>query len=253
MSGNSFMLTAQNIAVGYNGTPLCERLDFSLTAGQVCAVIGHNGAGKSTLVRTLLGIQAPLSGTITWADNSKKNIAYLGQSANIDTHFPMRVKDAVTMGVWPQLGFWQGLSRSMTERVDAALMRTGLTHMADRPLFECSAGQLQRCFFARAIVQDSNVIILDEPFTAIDQTTESQLIEIITQWRAEGRTLIIVLHDLSSVMGLADHCLLLGDGRGLFGKTSDVVTHQNLIEYQYLTMTQAEWISRLTSAGGQNA
>ena len=252
MGGNQFMLTAQNIVLGYNGTPLCEPLDFTLAAGQVCAVIGHNGAGKSTLVRTLLGIQTPLSGTMIWAKNSNKNIAYLGQSANIDTHFPMRVKDAVTMGLWSQLGFWQGISKSMTERVEIALMRTGLIHMAERPLFECSAGQLQRCFFARAIVQDSPIIILDEPFTAIDQTTESQLLEIMTQWRAEGRTLIIVLHDLSSVMGLTDHCLLLGNGRGLFGKTNDVVTHENLVAYHYLTATQAEWIARLTAAGGQD-
>ena len=244
------MLTAQNIVFGYNGTPLCEPLDFTLAAGQVCAVIGHNGAGKSTLVRTLLGIQAPLSGAISWANNNKKHIAYLGQSANIDTHFPMRVKDAVTMGIWPQLGFWQGISKSMNERVETALMRTGLTDMAERPLFECSAGQLQRCFFARAIVQDAPVIILDEPFTAIDQSTESQLSDIITQWRSEGRTLIIVLHDLSSVMGLADHCLLLGDRRSLFGETHNVVTNENLVAYHYLTATQAEWISRLTSAGG---
>jgi len=247
------MLTAHNIVLGYNGTALCDPLDFHLGAGQICAVIGHNGAGKSTLVRTLLGIQSPLSGSVQWAGASKKNIAYLGQSATIDNHFPMRVKDAVTMGVWPQLGFWQGINNAMAERVENALLRTGLTHMADRPLFECSSGQLQRCFFARAIVQDAPTIILDEPFTAIDQTTESQLIDIIQQWRDEGRTLIIVLHDLSSVMGLADYCLLLGDGRGLFGKTDDVVTNENLISHHYLTHTQAQWISRLTDAGGRDA
>ena len=244
------MLTAQNIVLGYNGTALCEPLDFHLEAGQICAVMGHNGAGKSTLVRTLLGIQPPLSGTVTWHGSSQKNIAYLGQSAMIDNHFPMRVKDAVTMGVWPQLGFWQAIDKSMAERVEKALARTGLSHMADRPLFECSSGQLQRCFFARAIVQDAPIIILDEPFTAIDQTTESQLIDIITQWRQERRTLIIVLHDLSSVMGLADYCLLLGDGRGLFGKTDNVVTSENLISHHYLTSTQASWISRLTQKGG---
>ena len=243
------MLTAQNIVLGYNGTALCEPLDFHLEAGQICAVMGHNGAGKSTLVRTLLGIQPPLSGTVTWHGSLQKNIAYLGQSAMIDNHFPMRVKDAVTMGVWPQLGFWQAIDKSMADRVESALARTGLSHMADRPLFECSSGQLQRCFFARAIVQDAPIIILDEPFTAIDQTTESQLIDIITQWRQERRTLIIVLHDLSSVMGLADYCLLLGDGRGLFGKTDNVVTSENLISHHYLTSTQASWISRLTKKG----
>ena len=247
------MLTAQNIVLGYGSTTLCAQLNFTITTNQICAVIGHNGAGKSTLVRTLLGIQAPLSGSVIWSHNSPKNIAYLGQSAQLDNHFPMRVKDAVAMGAWPRLGFWQNMSAAIADRVEDALSRTGLSAMADRPLFECSAGQLQRCFFARAIVQDAPIIILDEPFTAIDQSTEEQLVDIIRQWRDEGRCVIIVLHDLSSVMGLADHCLLLGDGRALFGKTDEVVTTENLVSHHYLTQSQAQWLSRLTHDGGADA
>ena len=246
------MLTANKLVLGYNKVKLCEALDFHLAAGQVCAVMGHNGAGKSTLVRTLLGIQSPLSGEVSWQGDVRSHIAYLGQSSQLDNHFPMRVKDAVAMGAWPALGFWSGLSHEMSDCIDQALHRTGLSQMADRPLYECSSGQLQRCFFARAIVQDAPVIILDEPFTAIDQTTEAKLIEIMKEWRNEGRTLIIVLHDLSAVMGLSDSCLLLGDGRGLFGKTNDVLTTENLLSHHYLTQTQADWMARLNKAGGSD-
>ena len=245
------MLNVHQIALGYNGTPLIEGCSFALEQGQVCAVIGHNGSGKSTLMRTLLGIQPPLAGRIDWHDPASapkgqpRNIAYLGQSADLDHQFPMRVKDAVAMGAWKGLGFWTGIDQAKADRIDYALTRTGLTEMADLPLYACSAGQLQRCFFARAIVQDAPVILLDEPFSTIDQSTEAKLVEIIREWRAEGRGLIIVLHDLSAVMGLADTCLLLGDGRASFGQADDVITIDNLIAHHYLSETQAEWLTLL--------
>ena len=117
------------------------------------------------------------------------------------------------MGVWKGLGFWTGIDRTTKDRAEYVLARTRLTDMADRPLYECSSGQLQRCFFARAIAQDAPVLLLDEPFSAIDQTTESRLIDIIREWRDEGRAVMIVLHDISSVMALSDCRLLLGAGR----------------------------------------
>ena len=249
------MLNVHQIALGYNGTPLIEGCSFALEQGQVCAVIGHNGSGKSTLMRTLLGIQPPLAGRIDWHDPASapkgqpRNIAYLGQSADLDHQFPMRVKDAVAMGAWKGLGFWTGIDQAKADRIDYALTRTGLAEMADLPLYACSAGQLQRCFFARAIVQDAPVILLDEPFSTIDQSTEAKLVEIIREWRAEGRGLIIVLHDLSAVMGLADTCLLLGDGRASFGQADDVITINNLIAHHYLSETQAEWLTLLQQKG----
>lgn len=250
------MLELHEIALGYQGKTLVDNLSFSLEKGQICAVIGHNGAGKSTLVRTLLGLQPPLSGQINWDDGrphgTKRQLAYLGQSADLDSQFPMRVKDAVAMGAWQGLGFWASLDRTKADRIDYALTRTGLTEMADRPLYECSSGQLQRCFFARAIVQDAPMILLDEPFSAIDQTTETRLIEIIREWRNEGRALLIVLHDLSAVMGISDTCLLLGGGQASYGKTEDIITTENLLTHHYLTETQAEWLSLLRQKGAHD-
>lgn len=244
------MFTAQDLTLGYRDQPLISRLSFSLEAGQVTAVIGHNGAGKSTLVRTVLGLQPPLSGNFDWTGNRPPQIAYIGQTNELDHQFPVRVKDVVAMGVWKSLGFWSRLDGSNAHRISAALERTGLTEMADRPLYECSSGQLQRCFFARAIAQDAPILLLDEPFSAIDQTTESNLIDIIKDWRSEGRAILIIMHDLSSVLDVSDTCLLLGGGRATFGDTKSVITTENLVSFRYMTQTQAEFLSLLRAEGG---
>ncbi|MGC6413010.1 MAG: metal ABC transporter ATP-binding protein [Candidatus Puniceispirillaceae bacterium] len=247
------MIRADNITLGYKGTPLVSGVNFTLERGKVCAVIGHNGSGKSTLVRTLMGLQPPLAGRFHWQTNASCEMAYLGQSADLDNQFPMRVKDAVAMGAWKNLGLRSSINAQKSAKIDQALARTGLTGMANRPLYECSSGQLQRCFFARAIVQDAPLILLDEPFSAIDQQTQSNLVKIVKEWRDEGRALLIVLHDISTVMGLADSCLLLGDGRASFGASQEVLTTDNLLTHHYLTDQQAEWLSLLNSKeGAQN-
>lgn len=246
------MLVLDDVSLGYPEQNIVKHLSFSLEAGQICAVVGHNGAGKSTLIRTLLGLQPPLTGTVKWPGGKPRTIAYLGQSAELDNQFPIRVKDVVSMGIWQGLDFWTGLDKAASDKVTEALARTGLTHMADRPLYECSSGQLQRCFFARAIVQDAPLLLLDEPFSAIDQTTEAGLTEIIREWRTEGRAVIIVIHDLSTAMAVSDSCLLLGGGRACFGKTTDILTTDNLLAYHYLSETQAEFLSLLQNSGGSN-
>lgn len=239
------MLEARNIALGYHGKILVSDISFTLSQGEICAVIGHNGAGKSTLIRTLLGFQNPLSGHLIWQGGRSVEATYLGQLANFDSQFPMRVKDVVAMGTWQELGFWASIDRQKSERIDYALSRTGLKDMANRPLYECSSGQLQRCFFARAIVQDTRLILLDEPFSAIDQTTETKLVEIIKEWKNEGRALMIVLHDLSAVMGISDKCLLLGGGQASYGTTKDMINTQALLSHKYLSPTQAHWLATL--------
>lgn len=243
------MFNASDIMLGYNNKALVENISFSLSAGEICAVIGHNGAGKSTLVRTLLGLQAPLSGSMEWQHGIKNEAAYLGQNLHFDSQFPLRVKDVVAMGSWKDLGFWASIDNEKADRIDHALNRTGLMPIADRPLYECSSGQLQRCFFARAIVQNSPLILLDEPFSTIDQTTQAKLVEIIKDWRDEGRALMIVLHDLSAVIGISDTCLLLGNGGALFGPTREIVTTENLMAHHYLSKTQADWLALLQNQG----
>ena len=128
------------------------------------------------------------------------------------------------------------------QAVEEALDQTQLTAIANQPLHECSSGQLQRCLFARAIVQDAPLLLLDEPFTAMDQSTQANLLAIIEQWRQQGKGQIIVLHDLHAVRALSDHVLLIGDGASCFGPTSELLTTENLVRYGYYSATQAAWL-----------
>ena len=240
------LLQCESLTIGYDDLPLVQELNFALGQGEICAVIGHNGAGKSTFVKTLLGLVKPLSGTISWQDGQKETCAYLGQRADFDGQFPIRVRDIVSMGAWHGLGFWGHIDQATQRLIDQALAQTDLTQIADRPLYECSSGQLQRCFFARTIVQDAALILLDEPFTAIDQATEAKLIDIIKGWRDQGRGQILVLHDLSVVKGLCDKVLLLGQGRAIFGTAQDILTPETLLQYAYFSPTQAGWLQALT-------
>ena len=244
------MLNVHQIALGYNGTPLIQDLTFSLNQGEVCAVIGHNGSGKSTLMRTLLGIQPPLAGRIDWhgiaSDIQPKNIAYLGQSADLDHQFPMRVKDAVAMGAW------QGLVTGINQIKPIVLIMLW-RELADgwRPAFIRLFFRPDAApFFCPRYCSGLPVLLLDELFSMIDQTTQSRLVEIIKEWRHEGRGLMIVLYDLSAA-GIADNCLLWGMA-GLFGQAEDIITIDNLIAHHYLSETQAEWLTLLQQKGVQN-
>ena len=236
------IVQCKSIALGYGNAPLIENLSFALKAGEVCGVVGHNGAGKSTFVKTMLGLQSPIKGQFDWENGDPPTLSYLGQRDEFDNQFPIRVYDLVAMGAWHGLGFWSGINEQKAKAIETALHQTNLMHMADRPLYECSAGQLQRCFFARAIVQDAPLILLDEPFTAIDQSTEANLVEIIKSWRDEGRGLVVVLHDLPAIKALCDKVLLIGNGASEFGCPEDVLTTDNLLKHHYLSPTQASWL-----------
>ena len=235
------MLSAYGLSLGYRGTPVVRDVSFGVSPGDVLAVVGHNGAGKSTLIKTLLGTLPPLAGRIDWCGGRPATIAYLGQRTEFDTRFPIRLRDLAEMGAWCNLGFADRVDAAGRARIDAALERTGTAALADMPIHTLSAGQLQRALFARTIVQDAPVILLDEPFTAVDQATEADLLSLIDDWAAEGRATILVLHDLSAVLQHCTAALLLGDGRARFGPPRETLTPANLIEQGYLSASQAAW------------
>ena len=230
------------MTIGYGADVLVQDLHFEVGAGQICAVVGPNGAGKSTFLKTILGLQPALKGEVVWHGDGQPAKAYLGQRDEFDGHFPIRVRDLVTMGAWHGLGFWSHINHAKRQAVEEALDQTQLTAIANQPLHECSSGQLQRCLFARAIVQDAPLLLLDEPFTAMDQSTQANLLGIIEQWRLQGKGQIIVLHDLHAVRALSDHVLLIGDGASYFGPTSELLTTENLVRYGYYSATQAAWL-----------
>ncbi|MEM7225826.1 MAG: metal ABC transporter ATP-binding protein [Pseudomonadota bacterium] len=241
----SVQLSASGLVLGYGDTAIVEDVSFELAQGGVLAVVGHNGSGKSTLIKTLLGTLPPLAGALNWPAGRPQKIAYLGQRTDFDDRFPIRVRDLAAMGAWSSLGFLGRVDDACRTRIGAALERTGIAKIADMPLHKLSAGQLQRALFARTMVQDAELILLDEPFTAVDQTTEAALLTLIDDWAAEGRAVILVVHDLSAVLQHCDSALLLGDGRARFGSPKETLTPGNLVAHGYLSESQAAWIEEM--------
>lgn len=196
------MINLENIALGYEREALTPPLTGCFRKGSLTAVIGANGTGKSTLLKTLAGLQPALSGKMTFTCGKSPQIAYLPQQAELDKQFPIVVQDVVAMGCWPQCGLLAGLSHLSRQRIEQALDTVGMVDMARRPVAELSGGQLQRVLFARVLVQQAQLILLDEPFSGIDSQTVQLLLAVIHQLHTEGRTIIAVLHDMSMV---ADH------------------------------------------------
>jgi len=243
--------SAEGLVLGYRGVPVVRGVSFAVAPGDVLAVVGHNGCGKSTLIKTLLGTLPPIAGTVRWSAGRPKTIAYLGQRTEFDTRFPVRVRDLAEMGIWGRLGFTGRVDAASRARIADALQQTGIAEIADMPIHALSAGQLQRALFARTIVQDADVILLDEPFTAVDQTTEADLLTLIDGWAAEGRVTILVLHDLSAVLQHCSSALLLGRGKALFGPPPETLTPANLIDFGYLSASQAAWQEKMYRGSGR--
>ncbi len=237
------MLHAIDLAVGYRAETVARDLTFDVQPGEILAVIGHNGSGKSTLVKTILGIETPRAGALAWTQGrAPQPIGYLGQLTEFDRRFPMRVCDLVETGGWSKLGFFDAAGTRARVRASEALDRVGLNDIATLPLHKLSAGQLQRALFARTMVQDAQVIILDEPFAAVDQNTEADLMQHVLTWVGEGRSVIMVLHNLSAVLHHCERTLLLGRGSGRFGPSRAVLNAGALVEMGYLAADQARWL-----------
>jgi zinc/manganese transport system ATP-binding protein len=222
------MLRLSNLTVAYDRHPAVHHLDGSFAPGSLTAIVGPNGAGKSTLLKTLVGLKRPASGRIDRGALGARDIAYLPQAAEIDLHFPITVGDVVLMGRWNAFGVFGGASRAARERVSQALGVVGLDGFAERIVGTLSVGQLQRAMFARLMLQDATLILLDEPFSAIDAKTTADLLALVRHWHGEKRTVIAVLHDLPQVRAHFPSTLLLARECLGWGPTPDVLTQANL-------------------------
>ncbi len=238
------VLEIRNLSLGYPELTLFRHLSIDIEAGSSLAVLGANGSGKSTFVKMLLGLVDPLAGRITWPAGRPAEIGYLAQLTEFDHRFPIRVRDLAAMGAWRGYGMWSGLGRAGRDRVAAALDEAGILDLANRSLHTLSGGQLQRALFARVILQDAPLILLDEPFAAVDQRTEAHLLSIIRRWREEGRAVVLVVHDLSSVLDHCSHALLLGNQQASHGPVEDLLTPDRLIAQGYMSQSQAAWMFR---------
>ena len=227
-------LRFENVTLGYDRHPAVHHLSGEVASGALVAVIGPNGAGKSTLFRGIVGILKPLSGVISLGGLRPRDIAYLPQTADIDRSFPISVYDFVGTGLWRRKGIFGGLGKTEQGRITDALMAVGLSGFENRPIGTLSGGQMQRMLFARVLLQDARIIVLDEPFNAIDAKTSADLVALVRHWHDEGRTVLAALHDMEMVRANFPETLLLARSKVAWGKTADVLTAENLLTARHM-------------------
>jgi zinc/manganese transport system ATP-binding protein len=222
-----FALSCDNLTLGYDRHPAVHHLQCSFGRGTMVAVVGPNGAGKSTLLKAIAGELDPIEGRYRLGV-ARSRVDYLPQRGELDLSFPVSVFDMVAMGLWRQIGPFGGLKPAHEKLVRETLARVGLSGQEQRPIGTLSGGQLQRARFARLLLQDAELLLLDEPFNAIDSRTIEDLAAIMQEWHAEGRSIVAVLHDLELVRRVFPHCLLLAREQLGFGPTAEVLTPERL-------------------------
>ena len=225
-------MTAQlrfnNLTLGYDRHPAVHHLSGEIAAGSLTAVVGPNGAGKSTLFKGVVGVIKPLSGTVERNGVLPQEIAYLPQIAEIDRTFPINVYDMVSMGLWRSAGLFGGIGGKQRDRIEHAIEAVGLTGFEQRAIGTLSGGQMQRMLFARLLLQDARVIVLDEPFNAIDAKTSADLLALVRRWHDEKRTVLAALHDFDVVRANFPEALLLAREPVAWGRTAEVLTQANI-------------------------
>jgi zinc/manganese transport system ATP-binding protein len=226
----SAQLQFRDLTLGYDRHPAVHHLSGEVAPGALLAVVGPNGAGKSTLFKGIVGAIKPLSGQVDLSGLSARDIAYLPQAAEIDRTFPINVYDLVAMGLWRKTGLFGGIGRKDREKIEAAIAAVGLTGFERRAIGTLSGGQMQRMLFARLLLQDAKLVVLDEPFNAIDAKTSADLIDLVRRWHKEGRTILAALHDIDLVRANFPQTLLLAREQVAWGDTANVLTPDNMLK-----------------------
>ena len=226
----SDFIRLDNLTVTYERHPAVHHISGGFAAGSLTAIAGPNGAGKSTLLKAIIGELRPAEGSIDRGALMRNDFGYLPQAADIVRRFPISVADTVMLGAWKNAGAFGRFSRKDAERAREALGIVGLSGFEKRHIGSLSAGQFQRVLFARLLLQDARVILLDEPFTAIDQRTTRDLLDLVLRWNQEERTVIAVLHDFEQVRSYFPETLLIARELVGWGKTQEIMSPANLIK-----------------------
>lgn len=245
-------LAVRGLTVSYGEKPALFSLDAQFPAGAMSAIVGPNGAGKSTFLKAALGLIPRLSGEVSVFGRpmaqARDRIAYVPQRASVDWDFPTTAMDVVLMGLYRELGLWRRATPRHKARALACLDRVGMADFAPRQIGQLSGGQQQRVFLARALAQDADLFLLDEPFAGVDAATERAIIDVLKGLKAEGRSVIAVHHDLATVPQYFDHVLLVNLRRIAEGPVAQAFTPENL-SAAYGGRLAATQIDRLALTG----
>ncbi len=234
MNSRAAELAVEDLTVTHGRRPAVHHVSFRLAPGQMMALVGPNGAGKSSLLRAIAGLHGAAEGRIRCA----APVALLPQANSLDRSFPLTCRDAVLFGLWNEAGGFRPIARP--ERAIAALEAVGLAGFANRPVGSLSAGQFQRVLFARLLLQDAPVILLDEPFNALDARTAADLLRVVRRWHGEGRSILAVLHDLDLVRREFPSTLLLAREVIASGDTAQVLSAENRMRARMMAEAWAE-------------
>ena len=215
----------KNLTVAYEENIALEDLNLNIEVGSLMALVGPNGAGKSTLIKTILKFLKQITGEIKI---NAKTLAYVPQRNSVDWDFPTTLFDVVEMGCYGRVGLFKRVSKEEKQKVLKAIEQVGMLEFKDRQISELSGGQQQRAFIARALVQEADIYLMDEPFQGVDSTTEKSIVEILKQLKAEGKTIIVVHHDLQTVPTYFESVALINKAVIVSGKVSEVFTQENI-------------------------
>ena len=232
MSATHFACETKGLTAAYGDEPVLRDVNFQVPHGVVMGIVGPNGAGKTTLLKALIGLMPLLSGSVSFFGQSyqraRNRIGYMPQQRSVDWDFPTTVFDAVMMGTYGSLGWFKRPGAVERERTERALEEVEMTDLADRQIGELSGGQRQRTFLARALVEEPDVYLMDEPFQGVDAASEKAIVTVMHALRERGKTIIIVHHDLTTVRGYCDWVTLLRIGIVAAGPVNEVFTDENL-------------------------
>ncbi|MBN8210332.1 metal ABC transporter ATP-binding protein [Bacillus sp. NTK071] len=225
-------VNVSNVTVAYDRKPVLQEITFDMPEGKLIGVVGPNGAGKSTLIKAILGLIPTASGTVEIYGkpykSQRKLVGYVPQRGSVDWDFPTNALDVVLMGRYGHIGWFRRPGKKDIAIALQALDKVGMKEYASRQISQLSGGQQQRVFLARALAQDATVYFMDEPFVGVDAATEKAIISLLNELKAQGKTVLVVHHDLQTVKEYFDWTLLLNKRKIALGPTEEVFTIDNL-------------------------
>lgn len=228
------VIEVHDLTVSYEQRPVLWNIDFSLPAGTLTGIIGPNGAGKSTLIKSIMGLLPLNSGYVRLFDQKldevRQRVSYVPQRESVDWNFPASVMDVVLMGRYGKRGLFRRVSETDRSIAREALEKMGMLEFRNRQIAQLSGGQQQRVFLARALAQQADLYLMDEPFAGVDAATESSIIELLKELKSQGKTIVVVHHDLQSAAEYFDWTILLNTRLVASGPTEDTLTQELLQE-----------------------